>query len=90
MIGPAVLSAYRSLVAFGWANLVGLIGVAYVYVEAFASLWCLYAALTSVLMTVHMIRRRRLPDSDRLEGRPRLAPRSEPSRQPTRTCTVRL
>ena len=73
VIGPAVLSGYRSLVAFGWANLLGLIVVAYVYVEAFASLWCLYAALTSVLMTVHMIRRRRLPDSDRLEGLPRLA-----------------
>lgn len=73
VIGPAVLSGYRSVALFGWMNLAGLLVVAYVYVEAFASLWCVYAALTSALMALHMVRRRRLPDSDRLEGLPRLA-----------------
>jgi hypothetical protein len=72
VIGPALLSGYRSIVVFGLINLVGLLVVAVVYVEAFASLWCVYAALTSALVMVHMIRRRRLPDSDRLEGLPRL------------------
>lgn len=73
VIGPAVLSGYRSVVAFGWVNLAGLVVVAVVYQDAFASLWCVYAALTSTLVMVHMIRRRRLPDADRLEGLPRRA-----------------
>ncbi len=68
VIGPAVLSGYPSIVAFGLVNLVGLTVVAIVYVQAFASLWCVYAALTSVLVAVHMVRRRRLPDLHRLEG----------------------
>jgi hypothetical protein len=72
VIGPALLSGYRSVVAFGVVNLVGLLVVATVYLDAFASLWCVYAALTSALVMVHMILRRRLPDSDRLEGLPRL------------------
>jgi hypothetical protein len=59
-------------VVFGLVNLAGLLVVAVVYLDAFASLWCVYAALTSALVTVHMVRRRRLPDSDRLEGLPRL------------------
>jgi hypothetical protein len=78
VIGPAVLSGYRSIVVFGLVNLVGLLVVAAVYVDAFASLWCVYAALTSALVTVHMVRRRRLPDSDRLEGVRRLAPSGRP------------
>ena len=35
-------------------------------------LWWVYAALTSVFVLVHMVRRRRLPDADRLDGLPRL------------------
>jgi hypothetical protein len=73
VIGPALLSGYRSVVVFGLVNLVGLLVVAVVYLDAFASLWCVYAALTSALVMVHMIRRRHLPDSDRLEGLPRPA-----------------
>ena len=69
VIGPSVLSGYPSIVAFGLLNLVGLTVVAVVYVEAFASLWCVYAALTSALITVHMVLRRRLSDLHRLEGR---------------------
>jgi hypothetical protein len=73
VIGPAVLSGYRSVVAFGLVNLAGLVVVALLYVHAFASLWCVYAALSSIFIVLHMIRRRRLPDADRLEGLPRLA-----------------
>jgi hypothetical protein len=54
-------------------NLVGLVVVALVYRDAFASLWCVYAALSSIFVVVHMVRRRRLPDSDRLHGLPHLA-----------------
>jgi len=71
VIGPALLSGYRSIVVFGLVNLAGLLVVAVAYLDAFASLWCVYAALTSALVVVHMIRRRRLPASDRLEGLPR-------------------
>lgn len=70
VIWPSVLSGYRTIVAFGVANLVGLSVVAVVYVEAFVSFWCVYAALTSVLVMVHMLRRRRLPDLHRLDGLP--------------------
>lgn len=53
---------------FGIANLVGLIVVAILYTQAFASLWCIYAATLSVLALVHMVRRRRLRDPDRDHG----------------------
>lgn len=68
VVGGSVLSGYRTIIAFGVLNLVGLTVVAYLYKEAFVSLWCVYAACTSVLVLTHMVRRRRLPDSDRLHG----------------------
>jgi hypothetical protein len=76
VVGPALMSGYRSIVAFGVVNLVGLVVVAVLYVQAFASLWCIYAAATSVLVLVHMVRRRRLPDPHRSHGvaLPPLAP----------------
>jgi hypothetical protein len=70
VIGPSVLSGYPSIVAFGVLNLVGLTVVAILYAEAFASLWCVWAGVTSVLVLVHMVRRRRLPDPHRLRGVP--------------------
>ncbi len=70
VIGPAVLSGYTSIVWFGLINLVGLVVVAVVYAQAFASLWCIYAAAASVLVLVHMICRRRLPDPHRHRGVP--------------------
>ena len=68
VIGAPLMSGYRSIVAFGVVNLVGLTLVAVFYAQAFASLWCVFAAASSLLMLVHMVRRRRLPDSDRLNG----------------------
>lgn len=70
VIGPSLLSGYRSIIAFGVLNLVGLAVVAVVYAEAFVSLWCVYAACISVLMLVHMVSRRRLPDEHRLRAGP--------------------
>ena len=69
-VGPALMSGYPSIVAFGALNLVGLSVVALLYREAFASLWCVLAALLSVLVLLHMYRRRRLPDPHRLHGQP--------------------
>ena len=70
VIGPPLMSGYRSLVAFGALNLVGLVVVAIFYAQAFASLWCVFAAASSILLLVHMIRRRKTPDADRLPSRP--------------------
>lgn len=58
VVGPLLISSYRSVVAFGVLNLVGLILVAVFYVQSFASLWCFFAAGSSILVLVHMIRRR--------------------------------
>lgn len=65
VVGSAGLSRFPTVVVFGVLNLVGLTVVAVAYAEAFASLWCVYAALTSVLVLAHMIGRRRLPDGQR-------------------------
>ncbi|MDQ2849930.1 MAG: hypothetical protein M3Y49_04200 [Actinomycetota bacterium] len=70
VVGPSVLSGYRSIIVFGVANLVGLIAVALLYTRSFASLWCVYAALTSVLIFIHMRLRRRFTDAHRLRGEP--------------------
>jgi hypothetical protein len=59
VVGAALVSGSRAIVAFGVVNLVGLTAVALAYAEAFASLWCVYAALSSVLVAVHMVQRRR-------------------------------
>ena len=74
VIGPALMSGYLSIVAFGLLNLVGLVLVAALYFEAFASLWCIYAAVMSVLVLVHMVLRRRLPDTHRYHGAALLPP----------------
>jgi hypothetical protein len=74
VVGPSILSGYRSIVAFGTFNLVGLIIVAILYLEAFASFWCILAGISSVLVLVHMIRRRKLPDADRIHGIKQLLP----------------
>lgn len=70
VIGPALLSGYPSIVAFGVLNLIGLTVVGLLYTQAFASLWCIYAAATSLLIAAHMYLRRRLPDPHRLQGHP--------------------
>ncbi len=68
VIGPSVLSGYRSVVLFGVLNVVGLDAAAALYVSAFASVWCVFAAMTSLLVLLHMYRRRHLPDPERLQG----------------------
>jgi len=73
VIGPAVLSGYPSIVTFGVLNLIGLTTVALLYKEAFASLWCVLAAMISVLVLLHMRGRRTLPDAHRLLGAPLLS-----------------
>jgi hypothetical protein len=57
---PALLSSRRYLQWFGVVNLVG-VAIAFNVREAeFTSVWCLYAALVSVLILEHFRRQRRL------------------------------
>lgn len=68
VIGAPLISGYRSIFWFGVVNLVGLVVVGVLFLEAFASLWCVYAACSSLLVWWHMRRRRLLPDHDRIHG----------------------
>lgn len=62
-VGAAVLAGYRSIVVFGVANGIGIVVTLIVLAAAFASLWCLWAALTSVLVLVFFVRRNRAEGS---------------------------
>jgi hypothetical protein len=79
VVGAPLRSSYQSVVVFGFVNLLGLTLVALVYLEGFISLWCVQAAVTSLLVLVHMVRRRRLADADRLEGRLAYVPAEAPA-----------
>ncbi len=70
VVGPSLCSGYPSIVAFGLLNLGGLVVVGLLYVQAFESLWCVWAAATSLLVLVHLRLRRRLSDPHRLHGEP--------------------
>jgi hypothetical protein len=70
VIAPELLSGQLSIIAFGVLNLVGLSLVAVFYSQEFASLWCFFAAGASVLIVIHMIQLRRLPDEQRLQREP--------------------
>lgn len=61
--GPALLSSRRYLQWFGVANIVGVAIALSVREEAFASMWCIYAALVSVLILEHFRRQGRQPTS---------------------------
>lgn len=57
VMGACLVAGHRAIVAFGVVNLVGLTVVALAYRDAFASLWCVYAAVSSVLVLVHLAHR---------------------------------
>jgi hypothetical protein len=48
--GALFFSGFRSLVALGWYNLIGLLVVSLVKRYAFTSVWCAYAAVVSVII----------------------------------------
>jgi hypothetical protein len=58
--GPPLLSSLRYLRWFGVLNLLGAGATALVRTEELTSVWCVYAALVSVLVLAHF-RRRRAP-----------------------------
>ena len=59
--GALFFSGFRYLIAFGFANLIGLVTVAIVMSYAFTSVWCAYAAVISVIIYFHFRRRRTMP-----------------------------
>jgi hypothetical protein len=58
VMGACLVSHYPGVKLFGLLNLVGITVVALAYREAFASLWCVYAALASLVVLWHMLQRR--------------------------------
>lgn len=56
--GALFFSGYRYIVIFGALNLLGLIVVILVKQYAFTSVWCAYAAITSLFIYGHFNRRR--------------------------------
>ena len=52
--GPTLLSRYRHVRWFGMANIVAAAGLAWLMESAFISLWCLWAAVASVAIVVHL------------------------------------
>lgn len=56
---PALISSRRHLRWFGVVNVVGLAFAATMQEEEFTSVWCLYAAVMSVLILVHFRHERR-------------------------------
>jgi hypothetical protein len=64
--GPSLISSRPYLRLFGLVSVIGAIGTALVRADDLTSLWCLYAAMVSVLILEHF-RRERAVD---LLGRP--------------------
>jgi hypothetical protein len=62
--GPALISSRPYLRRFGLVSLVGAVAAALVRADAVTSLWCVYAALVSVLILEHF-RRQRAVDARR-------------------------
>ena len=61
--GPMLASSYRHIVVFGVVNLVAAVVLGWLLASGLASLWCAWAAITSVLISVHL-RRVRLLESN--------------------------
>ncbi|WP_345970477.1 MULTISPECIES: DUF6629 family protein [Sulfurimonas] len=56
--GPLVLSSSVSVQLFGWFNLMGLVGITLWKPYAVTSVWCLYAAVVSIMLYFYFVERR--------------------------------
>ena len=56
--GSLILSRSIAIQLFGWLNLLGLLTVYMIAQYSFTALWCLYAALVSVILYLHFVERR--------------------------------
>lgn len=68
--GPSLLSRRRHLRLFGLAAVGGMIVVGAVRADELTSLWCIYAALVSLLVLLHFRRERRESAEARERGEP--------------------
>jgi hypothetical protein len=62
--GALLASSYRRLAVFGIVNLFVVILLAWVAASAFISLWCAWAAVTSVIINLHLRDKTRRRESD--------------------------
>ena len=62
---PLLLSSHRRLVVFGVINVVIVIGLATLLAQGFISLWCVWAAISSVVVTRHIRERSAARYTDR-------------------------
>ncbi len=58
-LGAIALTSHRRLLWLGVVNAVGFAGAALVRYESVTSVWCVYAALTSAVVLLHLDARRR-------------------------------
>jgi hypothetical protein len=59
---PPMLSSQRPIAAFGLANLVAVVVLVWIESSALTSLWCAWAAVTSVAIAAHLRRVNREPE----------------------------
>jgi hypothetical protein len=52
--GALLFSGYRHIVVFGVANLAAVMALAALTADGFASLWCIYAAISAGAIALHM------------------------------------
>lgn len=52
--GSLLVSGYRHIVIYGLANLAAVVTLAELTVDGFASLWCVYAAVSAGAIALHM------------------------------------
>jgi hypothetical protein len=58
-LGAVLLTSRRKLLLFGLVNAAGFVAAAFIRYEAVTSVWCVYAALTSGIVLLHLQERRR-------------------------------
>ncbi|MCU7730297.1 hypothetical protein ODJ79_41825 [Actinoplanes sp. KI2] len=84
--GAALISGYPWMMIFGVANLAGMAVTLIVRASAFVSLWCVYAAVTSLFVLLVFVRQRRIR-SPAGRGDQHETPSSARARR-TRSCPV--
>ena len=55
-LGCCLASSHRFIVAFGVVNIVGVVMLAWLTLTGFVSMWCAWAAVTSLIIAVHLRR----------------------------------
>lgn len=66
--GAFLITTYRYLRWFGVANAIGFLVAAVAYYESVTSIWCIYAAMSSGLVLLHLREQRRLAAGSQATG----------------------